>query len=259
MALLDTVHIENCLSTLKRVPANYIDLVLTSPPYDNLRRYNGYSFDFENVAKELVRTLKKGGVIVWVVADQTINGSESGTSFRQALYFKELGLNIHDTMLYAKNNPIPLTHNRYEQAFEYMFCLSKGKPNVFNPIKEVCKTAGKLRKWESTKDVALQEPAFAKRKRNETTTGKDEKVKTNIFYYSLGGGPKTIHPAPFPFELALDQIKTWTNEGDIVYDPFSGSGRTLAAACQLNRRFFGSEISETYKDDILNLIDEQLL
>ena len=258
MILLDTVHIENCLSTLKRVPANYIDLILTSPPYDNLRRYNGYSFDFKAIAKELVRVLKKGGVIIWVVADQTINGSESGASFKQALYFKELGLNLHDTMLYAKVNPIPLTHNRYEQAFEYMFCLSKGKPNTFNALTEETKAKGVYKKGKSK---AKKESSYAVRHREtpELIIRKGYKIRPNIFYYRIGSGPKTIHTAPFPMELALDQIKTWTNEGDIVYDPFSGSGRTLAASCQLNRRFFGSEISEIYEDDILNLIAEQLL
>ena len=133
----------DCLEIMKDIPDNSIDLTVTSPPYDNLRTYNGYSFDFENIAKELYRITKKGGVVVWVVGDQTIKGSESGTSFRQALYFKEIGFNLHDTMIYAKNNPIPLTHNRYEQQFEYMFVLSKGKPKTFNPLLRENKNSGK--------------------------------------------------------------------------------------------------------------------
>lgn len=113
---------------------NFIDMVLTSPPYDKIRYYNGFSFPFEKIANELYRVLKPGGVIVWVVGDATIDGSETGTSFKQALYFKEIGLNIHDTMIYLKNNYLPLTHNRYEQAFEYMFVFSKGKPKTFNKL-----------------------------------------------------------------------------------------------------------------------------
>ena len=135
---MDTNRIYNqdCVQGLKQLDSESVDLVVTSPPYDNLRAYNGYSFDFESTAKELYRVIKKGGVVVWVIADQTKNGSESGSSFRQALYFKEIGFNLHDTMIWQKPNPIPLTHNRYEQAFEYMFVFSKGKPKAFNPILE---------------------------------------------------------------------------------------------------------------------------
>lgn len=126
-----------------------VDLTVTSPPYDNLRHYNGYSFDFENLAKELYRVTKQGGVVVWVVSDATIDGSETGTSFRQALFFMECGFRLHDTMLFKKQNYIPLTHNRYEQAFEYMFCLSKGRPKTFNPIKVECKNASKVESYGS--------------------------------------------------------------------------------------------------------------
>ena len=124
----NNIYQGDCLDLMKYIKDEYIDLTVTSPPYDNLRTYNGYSWDFENIAKELFRITKKGGVVVWIVGDQTIKGSETGTSFRQALYFKEIGFNLHDTMIYAKNNFMPLTHNRYEQSFEYMFVFSKGKP-----------------------------------------------------------------------------------------------------------------------------------
>src|SRR5690554_1549816 len=122
------------VEVLKEFPDSCIDLTVTSPPYDNLRTYNGFDWDFEALANELYRVTKKGGVVVWVVGDATINGSETGTSFRQALYFKEIGFNLHDTMIYAKNNPMPIQHNRYQPCFEYMFVLSKGKPKTFNPI-----------------------------------------------------------------------------------------------------------------------------
>ena len=126
------------IEILKDMENNYIDLTVTSPPYDNLREYNGYSFDFEGIANQLLWVTKEGGIIVWVVGDSVINGSESGTSFKQALYFKEMGFNVHDTMIYKAEKP-PLTHNRYEQKFEYMFVFSKGKPNTFTPILEPSK------------------------------------------------------------------------------------------------------------------------
>ena len=142
---LNKIYNENCLETMAKMPDNFIDLTVTSPPYDNLRNYNGYDFDFESIAKELFRVTKQGGVVVWVVGDATINGSETGTSFKQALYFKEIGFNLHDTMIYRKLNPIPLTHNRYEQAFEYMFVFSKGKPKTTNIIKD------RKNNWGNTK------------------------------------------------------------------------------------------------------------
>ena len=150
---INTIIEGDCLEEMRRMPPNCINLTITSPPYDNLRRYKGYSFDFENIAKELFRITVKGGVIVWVVGDATIDGSETGTSFRQALYFKDIGFNLHDTMIYYKSTYPPLTHNRYEQAFEYMFVLSKGKPETFNPIKIKTDTAGTNRpRYKSNKE-----------------------------------------------------------------------------------------------------------
>ena len=134
---------DNVIFMKENIPSNFIDLTVTSPPYDNLRAYNGYSWDFESVAQELYRITKDGGVVVWVVGDATIKGSETGTSFKQALYFKEIGFKLHDTMIYQSDKP-PLTHNRYEQKFEYMFVFSKGRPKTFNPIMEKCKCVGKM-------------------------------------------------------------------------------------------------------------------
>ena len=142
---INKIYTENCLETMARMPNGFLDLTVTSPPYDNLRSYNGYIFDFEAVAKELFRVTKTGSVVVWVVGDATIKGSETGTSFRQALFFMECGFNLHDTMIWEKTNPIPLTHNRYEQHFEYMFVFSKGSPKTFNPIKIPCATKGQIR------------------------------------------------------------------------------------------------------------------
>ena len=234
---------ENCLDTMARMQDNFVDLTVTSPPYDNLRTYNGYSFDFEAVAKELFRVTKQGGVVVWVVGDATIKGSETGTSFRQALYFKEIGFNLHDTMIYAKNSYMPLTHNRYEQAFEYMFVFSKGKPAVFNPIRINSLTAGTKRNRGGSK---AKEASYAERIREEKTTVNQTKQHCNIFYYDVGKGDKTEHNAPFPEQLANDHIISWSNEGDLVYDPFMGSGTTAKMAILNKRNWIGSEISEEY-------------
>jgi len=228
---------------MARMPDGFVDLTVTSPPYDNLRAYNGYSFDFESVAKELFRITKQGGIVVWVVGDATIKGSETGTSFRQALYFKEIGFNLHDTMIYAKNSYMPLTHNRYEQAFEYMFVLAKEKPSTFNPIMTECLTSGSKRNRGGSK---AKEPTYAERKREERTVVNTTKQHCNIFYYEVGKGDKTGHNAPFPEQLANDHIISWSNEGDLVYDPFMGSGTTAKMAVLNKRNWIGSEISEEY-------------
>ena len=234
------IYTENCLDTMAKMADETIDLVVTSPPYDNLRTYNGYSFEFESVAKELFRITKQGGVVVWVVGDATIKGSETGTSFRQALYFKEVGFNLHDTMIYAKNNPIPLTHNRYEQQFEYMFVFAKNKPKSFNPIMKSNKySGGSTGKYYQSATDNETSPANTKKPiRNNS-------IENNIWYFSVGKSGIN-HPAVFPEQLANDHIITWSNGGDLVYDPFMGSGTTAIAAIKNNRDWIGSEISDKY-------------
>lgn len=231
---------------MKDIPDNSIDLTVTSPPYDNLRTYNGnivgWSFDkFKGIAKELYRITKSGGVVVWVVADATIKGSETGTSFKQALYFKDCGFNIHDTMIFAKENYPPRTHRRYEQAFEYMFVFSKGKLKTFNPLLERCKTFGAV--YNCNKSMLDEKQVM--RQRNERRTVKEYKQRNNIFYYKVGGN-RTGHPAPFPLQLAQDQIISWSNVGDAVLDCFMGSGTTGVACVNTNRQFIGIELDKTY-------------
>jgi site-specific DNA-methyltransferase (adenine-specific) len=193
----------DCLERMKEIPDGSVDLTVTSPPYDNLRTYNNTLDWGEHVWKpvleELFRVTKKGGVVVWVVGDATIKGSETGTSFRQALYAKEIGFNVHDTMIYAKNSYMPLTHNRYEQQFEYMFVLSKGKPKTFNPIMIPSLTAGTKRNRGGSK---ANETTYAERLREEKTTVNSEKQKPNIWFYDVGKNDKTKHNAPFPEQLA---------------------------------------------------------
>lgn len=242
--MINKIHNENCLETMSKMPDNFVDMVLTSPPYDNLRTYEGYHFDFQAIAKELFRVLKENGVIIWVVADRTINGNETGTSFKQALFFKEIGFNLHDTMIYAKNNPIPSDcGKRYRQCFEYIFCLSKGQPKTFNPILQDVKQGKAFKSFRITKDGRndLEHNHLAPNKR---------KIN-NIFSYNVGTASSKDkiafqHPAIFPEQLAYDQIYTWTNENDLVYDCFMGSGTTAKIAQEMNRNWIGSEISEEY-------------
>jgi len=199
------------------------------------------------------RVTKQGGVVVWVVGDATIKGSETGTSFKQALFFKEIGFNLHDTMIYAKSSYMPLTHNRYEQQFEYMFVFSKGKPKTFNPIMVQSLSAGTKRKWGVCK---ANETTYAARARQEITIVNPEKQKPNIWFYDVGKNDKTKHNAPFPEGLANDHIISWSNEGDLVYDPFMGSGTTAKMAIINKRNYIGSEISKEYCDIAEKRINE---
>ena len=224
---------------LKKLPYNYIDLTVTSPPYDDLRDYDGYTFDFQIIAKELFRVTKDGGVIVWVVGDKTANGSETLTSFKQALFFKQIGFNLHDTMIYHKIG-VGACGSRYcyTQSFEYMFVFSKGTPKTANMITEPCDYAGVSITSTNTNDQSMK----AKKKVYHT---KDEKIRHNVFEYVLAG-TNYGHPAIFPKQLAIDHIKSWSNEGDLVYDCFMGSGTVAVVAIPLNRNWVGSEISKQY-------------
>jgi len=236
---VNEIYNENCLDTMARMPDNFIDLTVTSPPYDNLRKYNGYSFDFESIAKELYRVTKDGGVVVWVVGDATIKGSETGTSFKQALFFKECGFNLHDTMIWRKTNAMPnISKKRYTPSFEYMFIFSKGQPKVCNRITENCKYAGKTIQTHTTN----KESMMGYKNRKET---KKVKPLQNIWDVKVFG-TNYGHPAIFPKQLANDHIISWSNESDIVYDPFMGSGTTAKMAKINNRNYIGSEISEEY-------------
>ncbi len=239
------------VEVLRTFPGSIIDLTVTSPPYDGLRDYNGFSFDFESLAKELYRVTKDGGVVVWVVGDATINGSETGTSFRQALYFKEVGFNLHDTMIYEKNGsafPSPKNGVRYTQIFEYMFVLSKGKPKTHNLIID------KPNRWAGFSNFGkpshyLRDGTKVQRdKKNKPTP--DFSARNNIWRFNNGYGystkDKVNHPAVFPEQLAKDHILTWSNPGDMVLDPFCGSGTTLKMAKKLDRNAIGIDISDEY-------------
>lgn len=240
------IYNESNLDTMSRMPNDCIDLVVTSPPYDNLRTYNGYSFDFESVAKELYRVIKEGGVVVWVVGDATVKGSETGTSFKQALYFMDCGFNLHDTMIYQKSGAGAVGSNKcYIQNFEYMFVFSKGKIKTTNLIedrknKKICTTIANGSRNNNNAD---------NERKYRTITTKEYGKRFNIWQIEQRNNQDEfhlLHPAPFPQQLANDHIISWSNEGDVVYDPFGGSGTTAKMSFINSRKCILSEISTKY-------------
>lgn len=240
-----------CASEMLSIPDESIDLVVTSPPYDTIRAYNGFVFDFEKIANQLFRVLKKGGVCVWIVADETKDFKESTTSFLQALYFCKIGFGLLDTMIYAKENVPPTYPNmkRYAPAFEFMFVFSKGKPNTFNPIKD-----------RKNKEYGTEKHSTTQRQKNGdlvsagSYTPTEYGIRFNVWSYHVGKNKDTKdvialkHPARFPESLAHDHILSWSNPGDTVLDPMMGSGTTGKMAKLLNRNFIGIEISEKYME-----------
>ena len=243
MLELDKIHCGDNCDLLGQLPRECIDLVVTSPPYDDLRTYGGHSWDFFGVAWQLKRVLKPGGVIVWVVADATKDGSETGSSMEQALHFKRLGLNLHDTMVYQVAGTGAKGSNlAYWQSWEYCFVLSNGKPKAVNRIADVLNSGGgKLR----SKFTAGHLDAEGTRTEREGVVNPEWSVRPNVWRYAVGQD-STGHPAPFPLDLARDHIASWSNPGDLVLDPFSGSGTTAKAAKELGRKFLGLEINPEY-------------
>lgn len=241
-----------CLETMKQMPDKCVDLTVTSPPYDNLREYNGYSFDFENIAKEIFRITKDGGVLVWNVNDEKINGSESGNSFRQALYFMSIGFSLNDTMIWNKGgfSAVGALKNQYAPVFEFMFVFTKGKIKTFNPLKDRPnknagrKASGTIRQKDGTTKPMSKEMII-----------NDFGQRFNIWEISPQRQKgNDAHPAPFPINLAQDHILSWSNEGDFVFDPFGGSGTTAIAAENAKRRWALCEISEEYANKAVERI-----
>ena len=241
-----TLYTGECAQVMReRIADGSIDLTVTSPPYDNLRTYRGFVFDFEAIAAQLWRVTKPGGVVVWVVADATINGSETGTSFRQALHFMGLGFNLHDTMIYEVAGTGAKGSNlAYWQAFEYMFVFSNGTPEMVHRIADRENVSrGHLRSSSGTKNVITNTRLLTHPMRTS-----EHGFRTNIWRYGHGNmhGDLTDHPAPFPEALARDHIVSWSNPGDVVLDPMMGSGTTGKMAVQAGRRFIGIDIAAEY-------------
>ena len=256
---IDNIYNMDCLEGMRQMEAESVDLTVTSPPYDNLRTYNGYCFDFENIARELYRVTKQGGVVVWVVGDATIDGDETGTSFRQALFFKEIGFKLHDTMIYAKTSVTNYSPSmkRYKQSFEYMFVLAKESPKTFNPIQDK-----PVLKQVKMHDGASGRDKNGKLKKNDYYEVGEYQVRFNVWPFNVGYNCTTHddiafkHPAMFPEALARDHIRSWSNEGDIVLDPFMGSGTTAKVARALGRHYIGFEISAEYCDIIRQRLEQ---
>lgn len=250
------LHLGDCVQVLSTLESESVDLTVTSPPYSDLRKYDGFSWDFCKTLEQLYRVTKKGGVVVWVVADKTHKGSESGDSFRQALGFMEIGFNLHDTMIYYRWSG-PLTHNRYEQEFEYMFVFSKGRPNTFNPIMVDCSWHNK--DGDRTGQILPVHDEIGKRFRSgkSRNTIHPKRIKGNVWKInnSSQAGERYGHPAPFPEQLANDHIISWSNIGDIVLDPFMGSGTTGKMAILNGRNFIGIELSPKYFETAKQRID----
>ena len=237
--MLNTIIHGNCIDVMEQMPDGYIDLTVTSPPYDNVRTYNGYDFNFEGIAHELYRVTKDGGVVVWVVGDATINGSETGTSFRQALYFKEIGFKLHDTMIWVKDGGGAVGSNKtYTQNHEYMFVFVKGEISTYNLIADKPNKSYGQDKSGVGRRLKTGEHKIEQRKPSA------EFSKRNNYWYIPP--QKGEHPAVFPEQLANDHIVSWSNEGDIVLDPMCGSGTTCKMAMVNNRKYIGIDISEEY-------------
>lgn len=243
---LNSIYHADCVELMKSMDENFVDLTVTSPPYDELRNYNGYHFNIDDIAKGLYKVTKKGGIVVWVVGDKIKNGNRSLTSFKQALLFQSVGFNVHDVMIYRKKNTPFMRTNAYTNCYEFMFVLSKGNPKTFNPLK--VKTARQ----------GLEMMPFNKGADgiNRKTMGelKPEKKRDNIWEYATGLGGTTSdkiafkHPAVYPEKLAEDHILSWTNPGDVVFDPMCGSGTTCKMALINNRQYIGCDISQEYAD-----------
>lgn len=238
------------VTILQMFPNEVFDMFLTSPPYDNLRDYNGYAFQFEKLAYGLYRVLKPGGVGVWIVGDATVNGSETLTSFKQALYFKEeVGFNLHDTMIFLRSARYP-DNKRYYATFEYMFILSKETPKTFNPIQDRINSHRHktITGTERKKDGSMRISSGALKQRKIKQKG----IRNNVWYYPCGYLCSTTdkeafqHPAIFPDKLARDHILSWSNPDDIILDPMCGSGTTCKAASALDRQYIGIDCSEKY-------------
>lgn len=237
------VYTADCVKFMQGMRGGSVDLTVTSPPYDNLRDYKGYAFKFEMIAEQLYRITKKGGIVVWVVGDR-INGGRSLTSFRQGIYFQEIGFNVHDVMIYQKKNTPFMRSNAYTNAYEFMFVLSKGRPKTFTPLREKTVRSG----FEML--VHNKRPDGVNKKVRKEL--KKEKTKTNIWAYAVGYGGTTSdkiafsHPAVFPEKLAKDHILSWSKRGDLVFDPMCGSGTTCKMAMLNGREWLGVDISKEY-------------
>lgn len=255
------ILVGNCAEVMGELPPLSVDLTVTSPPYDDIRQYGGYEFNHLDVARGLYRVTKQGGVVVWVVSDATKNGSETGTSFRQALTFIGEGFRLHDTMIYEKDNPPPVGgNNRYYQTWEYMFVFSKGKPKTFNPLMRPQRNKWNDKRTSRTRAISRQVDGEFQEKK--VVPIKSEVKRGNIWSYVVGGGISASdkvafeHPAIFPETLAYDHILSWSDPGDLVLDPMAGSGTVPKVAKALGRDYLAIDTNPEYVDLIKRRVEE---
>jgi len=241
---INNIYNLNCVDGMASMGENTVDLVITSPPYDDLRDYKGYVFNYKAIAEGLFRVVKDGGIVVWVVADRTKKGNRSLTSFKHALCFQETGFNVHDVMIYKKKNTPFMRSNAYTNCFEYMFIFSKGKPKTFNPLKTPTVRSGYEKMPVNKKADGINNKVMGKLNK--------EKTRNNIWEYAVGLGGSTNdkiafkHTAIFPEKLALEHILSWSNEGETIFDPMCGSGTVCKVATIHGRNYIGMDISKEY-------------
>lgn len=265
MLSINKTYCCNCLDGMSYLEDNTIDLTVTSPPYDKLRKYKGFEFPFKEIADELYRVTAVGGVLVWIVGDSVIDRSESGTSFRQALYFMDIGFKLHDTMIYEKNGPAfpaPRWANRYSQVFEYMFVFSKN-----GPPKTATLIIDHENKWAGTLPFSKNKKSVYRNADGDLVEREAKPIpklsaRFNVWYVKTGFGYTSRdkisfkHPATFPESLAHDHIVTWSKEGDLVMDPMMGSGTMAKMALKTGRRYIGFEMSNDYCDIITSRLTD---
>ena len=235
---------------LKNFPDNSIDMVVTSPPYDGLRDYNGFSLDLHKIGKEIYRVLKDGGIAVMVIQDATKDFAKSLTSFRTIVdWCDNVGFRLFETVIYHKNGTEGAWwKQRFRVDHEYMPIFMKGKkPQYFNkePLKIPSKHGGKVmsgsgnRRTDGTLSETVRRPINTM------------KCRGTVWDYLMAGDKNPLkrkHPAVFPDKIPYDCIQCFCPEGGLVLDPFIGCGSTAVMAKVLGRNYIGIDISREYCD-----------
>ena len=257
------IYNEDCRDTMRRMKEEGIkvDLVVCSCPYDDLRFYShssSWNFEiFKEIAQLLYDITADGGVVCWNVSDATHDGGRTGTSFRQALYFMECGFKLYDNIIWEKNKcafPASRKGKRYTNIYENIFVFTKGKIKTANLICDKPNKYYGCTNWGANTSYNKEGELI---KTNDIKPVPEFSPRTNVWKINVGFNVNEgKHPAVFPYQLPNDCILTWSNEYDLVFDPFTGSGTTAAAAYRNHRRFIGSEIDKTYFKAIQNNMEK---
>lgn len=246
---LNEVYCGDCVKLMKLLPDSTIDLVVTSPPYDKIRDYNGsIHFDLHKTGQEIFRVLKSGGIAVMVIQDQTKNFGKSLTSFKTIIdWCDNIGFKLFETIIYRKNGSEGVWWTkRFRVDHEYMPIFLKGKkPQYFNkePLKIPSKHGGKVMTGSGSRKTNGETQKTVTRAINF------KKCRGTIWNYLMAGDKNPLkrkHPAVFPDKIPYDFIQCFCPEEGIVLDPFAGSGSTLVMAKKLRRSFIGFDIVPEY-------------